>query len=112
MSYVLLTNAGFWSPLVWIAAFVVVTAIALLIRSRGEKGRKHGTEQEIPFFSGNEPSGESVHPSNLYWGLVHKLSRHYRILSRAHSGVVNDYAFSIVVLLVIILSVLIMGGMA
>ncbi|MBN2330542.1 MAG: hydrogenase [Candidatus Aenigmarchaeota archaeon] len=112
MNHVLVTNAGYWSPLVWVAAFAIVTAIALLIRSRGEKGCRHGTEQSLPFFSGNEPTAGNIHASNLYWGFVHGLARHYRLLARAHSGVVNDYAFSLVVLAVVLMAALIVGGMA
>ena len=111
MNLVIATEAGYWSPLVWLAAFVIVLAIALLIRSRGDKSFKNGTEQAVPFFSGNEPTGENINSSNLYWGFMNKLEKHYKLLIRAHSGVVNDYAYSFVVLIVVIMVALVIGGM-
>ena len=111
MNLVLMTEAGFWSPLVWLVSFLIVLAIALLIRSRGNKRFKHGTDQTIPFFSGNMPTGKNIHPSNFYWGFMSKLSKHYRLLTRAHSGVVNDYAFSLIVLVVVIMAALFLGGL-
>jgi multicomponent Na+:H+ antiporter subunit D len=111
MSLVLATGAGYWSPIVWLIAFVIVMAMACLIRSRGERGCKYGTEQTMPFFSGNEPPGRNIHSSNLYWGFIRMLGKYFILLRRAHSGVVNDYAYSFVLLLVVIMAALVVGGM-
>jgi hypothetical protein len=107
-----MAHAGYWSPLVWLASFVIVLAIALLIRSRGEKGFKHGTEQTLPFFSGNVQERKNIHSSNLYWGFTTRLSKQLRLLTRAHTGIVNDYAFSFVLLAILLMAALIFGGLA
>ena len=65
----------------------------------------------LPFFSGNEPTGENIHSSNLYWGFMNKLEKHYKLLIRAHSGVVNDYSYLFVVLFVVIMVALVIGGL-
>jgi hypothetical protein len=107
----LTTGAGYWSPLVWLASLFIVLAIVHAIRSRGRKGYKHGTEQTTPFFSGNAPPRESIRPGNLYWGFFEALGRYYVWLKRAHSGVVNDYVYSFVLLLVVMLVALLIGGL-
>ncbi len=111
MNLVLFTQSGYWSPLVWLASFLMVLAIALLIRSRGDKRFKHGTDQTLPFFSGNKTDGESIHSSNLYWGFTTRLSRQFRMLIRVHTGIVNDYAFAFVLLAVLMMIALMLGGM-
>ena len=107
----ILTGSGFWDPVVWLAVFIVVLAIVYIIRSRGRERYKHGTEQTVPFFSGNVPPEENIKSGNLYWGFFETMGKYYRLLKRVHSGVVNDYVYSFVVLLVVFLLVMTIGGL-
>jgi hypothetical protein len=107
---VLRTQAGWWAPLVWLAVFIIALAVAYVIRSAGKKDYKRGTEQTVPFFSGARPPEGNIAPGNLYWGFTEALKKYYRWIMRAHTGMVNDYIYSFVVLLVILLAALIFGG--
>jgi hypothetical protein len=104
------TESGFWTPLVWAAAFLVILAMVYVLRSIGEKRHKPRTEQSLPFFSGNLPPGRSIKMGNLYWGFFRAMERNYAWLRRMHNGIVNDYVFSFVVLIITVLAALIMGG--
>jgi len=87
------TIGGYWDPLVWILAFVVIAVIAYIIRAVGKKEYKKG-EQIKPFLSGTEePSKEKVHvrASNIYWGFIEALKGYYDYMKKMHSGIVNDY---------------------
>jgi len=105
----LATGTGFWNPLVWLAAFAVVLAIALLLRSFGN--RKHGKASEEPFFSGNAHPEEGVASGNIYWGFFKSLEGYYRWLRRMHTGIVNDYMYSYVLVTVILLAAVLLGGL-
>jgi hypothetical protein len=111
MTGVLITGAGFWSPLVWLAAFLIVLAIVLLIRSTGRKKFRHGTDQTAAFFSGNEAPKTHVKAGNIYWGFFVTTGRYYRWLRRMHTGIVNDYVYSFVLIMVILLAAVTMGGL-
>lgn len=102
---VLRTNAGAWSPLFFLAALAIALAIAYIIRSRGEKKFKAGTEQATPFFSANRPPAENIAASNFYWGFFSAMRKYYALMQKVHTGIVNDYVFCFVVLLVIIFAV-------
>ena len=87
------TVGGYWDPIVWIVAFIVIAIIAYIIRAFGKREHKGG-EQTKPFLSGvEEPSKEEVHvrASNLYWGFIEALKGYYDYMKRMHSGVINDY---------------------
>ncbi|HOP66311.1 MAG TPA: hydrogenase [Methanoregulaceae archaeon] len=90
----LYTGSGYWNPLVWLIAIVVVFVIVYLIWSRGESGYKKGTLQTTPFISGNpepEKSGVHVPGGNLYWGYTEALKGYYSRLVPLHTGRLNDY---------------------
>jgi len=109
--FVLTTEAGHWDPILWLAAFTIILAIVYIIRSRGYKKYKRGTEQTLPFFSGNLPPAANIKSSNIYWGFFEAMGRYYKWLRRAHTGVVNDYVYSFVMLLVVILAAMTLGGL-
>jgi hypothetical protein len=91
---VLETGYGFWSPIVWVIAIAVVSLVAYIIWSLGEKEYRKDTEQTRPFISGNpEPAKGMVHirAGNLYWGFTEALKGYYDWLVPAHTGIVNDY---------------------
>ncbi|MDD5778961.1 MAG: hydrogenase [Candidatus Thermoplasmatota archaeon] len=87
------TTGGFWSPILWIIAFLVAFLIAYIIWGLGE--RKHGAgEQGKPFLSGTrEPAKEAVHirAGNIYWGFTETLHGYYDAMKKIHTGIVNDY---------------------
>ena len=106
----LITASGYWNPITWVTAFAIILVIVLLIRSSGTKRFKKGTEQTVQFFSGNKPPTDGVDHTNLYWGFSRNLERYIDWLRRRHTGIVNDYAYGFVVLLVIIFAALALGG--
>ncbi len=104
------TASGLWSPLAFLMAAVVILIVVYIIRSTGTKKYKKGTEQTVPFFSGNRPPESNIRSENLYWGFSEAMKRYYRFVMRFHTGIVNDYVYSFVLLVVIIAAVL-LGGM-
>ncbi len=107
----LITASGFWNPMAWLAAFAVIMLIVLIIRASGTKKFKKGTHQASQFFSGNKPPADGVDHANLYWGFSKTLERYTGWMRRRHTGIVNDYAYCFVVLLIIIFAALTFGGM-
>lgn len=105
------TGSGAWAPLLWAAGFVVAVAIALLVRSRGEKGYKKGTAQEEPFFSGNAAPEKGIGEANAYWGFFAAMEKYYNWAREMHSGIVNDYVYAFVIL-VLLLALAAVGGWA
>ncbi|HEC82400.1 MAG TPA: hydrogenase [Thermoplasmatales archaeon] len=87
------TIEGYWDPILWIIAFIVIAIIAYIIRSAGRKEHKKG-EQAKPYFSGVEiPSDQEIHVSgeNIYWGFVESLKGYYSMMKKMHAGRINDY---------------------
>ena len=111
MGVILLTEAGFWNPLLWMLSFLIILVIVYAIRSRGRKGYRHGTDQTRPFFSGNISPEEGIRSGNLYWGFFEATKKYYKWLIRMHTGIVNDYVYCFVVLLLVILAAVALGGL-
>ncbi len=108
---VLMTEAGYWNPLLWLLAFIITAALVYVIRSRGKKKYRPGTQQTMPFFSGNLPPEKGIKAVNLYWGFFEALEKYYRWLKRMHTGMVNDYIFSFVLLLIVLFTAVALGGL-
>lgn len=90
----LVTGAGYWNPLVWLAFLILFALMGYLIYSRGNPGYKKDTEQVKPYLSGNiEPSKEKIQvkASDIYWGFVKALEGYYNILQTIHTGDLRDY---------------------
>ncbi len=106
----LLTGEGFWSPLVWLALAVAVTALTWWFRSKGRQDYKKGTEQATPFLSG-EPMPEGVHVGgqHLYWGFVEALRPFVERIRAFHTGVVVDYVTWLVVMLAVVFLVVMLS---
>jgi NADH:ubiquinone oxidoreductase subunit 6 (subunit J) len=111
MDIVLSSAVGEWSPLVLLAASIILVAIVYILRSTGSGKHKKGTDQGMPFFSGNRVPEENLHPANLYWGFFETMRRYYKWLLKMHNGIVNDYVYSFILLIVIMLAAMVMGGM-
>jgi len=89
-------NSGFgqWTPLLWLAVFLLLWLVTWLWWSSGNASNKKGTEQGRPFLSGHaQPDTTRLHVrgENLYWGFLEALKGYYRILVPLHSGHVADY---------------------
>ncbi len=85
---------SFWAPLLIVIAFVLVSAVAYLYRSRGRGDFKEGTEQTKVFLSGEDEPEEGmrhVRAHNMYWGFFEAMKQYYGPTVRAHSGIINDY---------------------
>lgn len=108
----LYTGYGFWNPLIWLLAFIVAIIIAWLIRSRGEKGGRTGTQQGKPFLSGNaEPEKSEVHVpgGNMYWGFTKALEGYYERLVPLHSGILTDYIMWFIGVMALVM-IIVLGG--
>lgn len=105
----LLTGEGFWSPLVWLALAAGVGVLAWLLWRLGRRTYKAGTEQDVPFLSGEElPEGGHVGATHLYWGLRQGLRPLLETLEAFHSGFIGDYVTWMVVLLAVAILVVIL----
>ena len=97
------TGSGYWNPILWLLAFVIIFAVAYLIRSRGNKAYKKNTEQTKVFLSGNAESEnkEDMHvkASNVYWGFTEALKGIYTVFDKMHSGNTSDFILWFVVVL-------------
>ncbi len=106
------TVGGYWDPIIWIIAFIVIFILAYMIRAIGKKEYRKG-EQIKPFLSGmEEPSKEAVHirASNLYWGFVEALKSYYETMKKMHTGIINDYvAWFVGITAIIFIAVFIVG---
>jgi len=93
LHWTLSTGSGTWNPLLWLLAFVVGLAVAVLIRSRGRKDCRKGDGLK-PFISGNEEpenAGGHIPASNMYWGFLESMRAYYLRLVPLHTGVLTDY---------------------
>jgi len=84
----------FWDPIVCVIAFLVLIAVAYLLRSRGQKKYKKGTVQTQIFLSGEEPPDveqRHIKAHNIYWGFFQALKGYYDPTIKAHTGIINDY---------------------
>lgn len=103
----ILTGHGYWSPLIWVLAALGALILACLLWSRGRREYKRGTEQEIPFLSGERVEDPRLGAPHLYWGLVEALKPILGRLRAWHSGVVNDYAGWFLVILAVVVLLLV-----
>jgi len=103
------TGSGFWNPLVWGFALLIVFLVIYILRGAGKTSYKKGTEQTKPFLSGNpETSKESMHVKgeNVYWGFVKSMKFIYDRFEKMHNGNVSDYILWFVIIMGIFFLVL------
>ena len=90
-----LKAVGAWSPVNWLLLFVIVLAAVFLVSLLGRRDRggmncapdsKHAV-----FFGGEEAQYSHVASGDLFWGFKHNLRGYLGFMSKAHSGVTNDY---------------------
>jgi hypothetical protein len=105
-SITLETGTGFWSPVLWIVAFVIALIIAYIIWALGESSYRKDTRQVKPYLSGNpEPAKGDVHvrAGNLYWGFTEALKGYYSRVVPLHTGILNDYVLWFLAVMALVL---------
>lgn len=101
------TGQGYWTPLIFVAALLGVFLLAALVWAQGRREYKRGTEQELPFLSGEREENPHVGALHLYWGLAEALRPLLERLKAWHSGNINEYAgWFLVILAVVVLLLL------
>lgn len=97
------TGNGFWNPILWGIAFLVIFLLVYILRGMGNKKYKKGTSQTQAFLSGNPESSDKgamhVKSSNLYWGWTESMKWIINVLKSMHTGNVSDYVLWFVVVL-------------
>jgi len=107
------TGSGYWDPILWIFAFIIILVIVYVIRNLGKKDFKKSGEKSKVFLSGNpEYDKEQMHikGSNLYWGFTESMKWLYDILNRFHTGNVSDYVLWFVVVMAALFIVMTISG--
>ena len=104
------TGMGFWNPLMWLAAVVIIGLIAFIIRAFGVNTYNKKGRQSFPFFSGNVAPEESIRAGNIYWGFFEAMQGYYSWLKAFHTGLVNDYVFFFVLVIVVLLAAVLLEG--
>ncbi len=100
------TGSGFWNAIIWLVIILVLGALVVYFRNKGEDSYKKRTEQDKPFISGNpELNKEDSHlsASHIYWGFTEALKDYYHPLIDFHTGNINDYTGWIIVVTVLVL---------
>ncbi len=106
------TASGFWNPVFLFVALSLALIIAIAIRSRGNKTAKKTGGQGLAFFSGNVEPEQNIAAGNLYWGFFESMKPYYDVVKKMHNGIVNDYVFWFVLLLIVLIVTFVFGGMA
>lgn len=98
----IITESGFWNPIIWVLSFIVIFLIMYILRSFGNNKFKKQGEKTKVFLSGNpEYASDDMHikSSNLYWGFTKVLDWVYTVLKRMHNGDVRDYILWFVIIM-------------
>jgi len=106
----LLTGEGYWNPLVWLATAIGVVLLTSFVWTRGRRDYKRGTEQDLPFLSGEKMDGAHVGGQHLYWGFVEGLRPYVERLRAFHTGFVGDYMAWLVLMLGAVFLIVLLGG--
>ena len=89
-----LVSIGAWSPLSWLILFVIVLLAVFLISLTGRGNRTVTCENDSKhavFFGGEAAEYSHISGGDLFWGFKHSMRRYLGFMSRAHTGVTNDY---------------------
>ena len=89
-----LVSIGAWSPLSWLILFVIVLLAVFLISLTGRSNRTVTCENDSKhavFFGGEAAEYSHISGGDLFWGFKHSMRRYLGFMSRAHTGVTNDY---------------------
>jgi hypothetical protein len=106
----LLTGEGYWKPLFWLAAAAGVALLAALLWARGRRDYKRGTDQDLPFLSGERLAETHIGGQHLYWGFVEGLRPYVERLRAVHTGFIGDYMAWLVLMLGAVFLIVLLGG--
>ncbi|MFP4000287.1 MAG: hydrogenase [Thermoplasmata archaeon] len=99
-----------WNPLVMILIGLIVGIVVYLIYRMGNPSYKDTEHKRESFLSSNAPPEESkalhLGGSNLYWGFTQALQRYFKPLVSAHTGVINDYLYWLLITMALVMVVL------
>lgn len=101
--------AGYWQPISWLILFGVLLLAFTLVAVLGGFNPKHfsyADEEDAKydvFFSGESSEFSHVAGSDLFWGLKYQFRHYFDFMHNIHSGIVNDYALSVVFTAAVIL---------
>jgi len=115
MTLILESGYSFWNPIILIIAFGVVMVVVYFLRRRGQKKYKKDTDQAQIFLCGEEvPEAEQRHirVGNIYWGFFETLKEYYDRVTKAHTGIINDYVLWFVAVTAISAIILLIAGIA
>lgn len=86
---------GFWSPLSWLVLFVIVLLAVCIVSLFGKNARGPKTlaadDKHDTFFGGEKNTYSHVASADLFWGFKHNFRHYLGFMSKAHSGITNDY---------------------
>ena len=114
MTFILESGYAFWNPLIWIIVFIVLMLVVYFFRRRGQKGYKQDTDQVRIFLCGEEvPEAGQRHirVGNIYWGFFETLKDYYDRVTKAHTGIINDYILWFVAVTAISAIILLIAGL-
>lgn len=100
------TGNGFWNPLIWTVAFLIIFLIIYILRGFGNDSYKKDTGQTQSFLSGNveyEKQQMHVKSNNLYWGWTESMQWFIQALKKMHTGNVSDYVLWFIIVVGILL---------
>jgi hypothetical protein len=115
MTLILESGYSFWNPIIWIIVFLVLMVVVYFFRRQGQKDYKKDTAQAQIFLCGEEvPEAEQRHirVGNIYWGFFETLKEYYDRVTKAHTGIINDYILWFVAITAISAIVLVIAGLA
>jgi hypothetical protein len=115
MTLILESGYSFWNPIIWLIVFVVLMVVVYFFRRQGQKGYKKDTDQAQIFLCGEEvPEAGQRHirVGNIYWGFFETLKDYYDRVTKAHTGIINDYVLWFVAITAISAIVLLIAGLA
>ncbi|MBZ4662340.1 MAG: hypothetical protein JG776_22 [Caloramator sp.] len=101
--------AGYWQPIAWLILFgILLLAFTLVAVLGGFNPKKfsYADEEDAKydvFFSGESAEFSHVGGSDLFWGLKYQFRHYFDFMHKIHSGLVNDYALSVVLTAAVIL---------
>ncbi len=96
-----------WSPIVFIIVSLLTALVAYMFYRIGDEGYKRTRHKGEPFISGNMPPKDPrmihVGGDNVFWGFTHALRKYLDPLVKAHTGIINDYVYWMVITMALVL---------
>lgn len=100
--FTLETGSGFWTPIVWVIAAVIMLLLLVILRNRGRSDEKVGAEKLVLAMSGDielKDEQKQLKENTVFWGFTQNLSGVYSWLEKIFRGNVRDYVLWFVIIL-------------